>query len=87
MKNKKSLWFNKKKKGFTYSNSALLQIILDTECTKINFGDTAKEIYIKRGEVRMEQNTFYINKTNWETLCNNLSYWYSNQSRVSLFRI
>jgi hypothetical protein len=58
MKNKKTILFNKKKKGLAHSNPDLLQIILDTKYTRIYFGYTAKEIYIKRGGCHVEQNTF-----------------------------
>jgi hypothetical protein len=58
MKNKKTLLFNKMKKGLAYNNPDLLRIILDTEYIRINFGYTAKEIYLKRGGSHVEQNTF-----------------------------
>jgi hypothetical protein len=49
MKNKKTLLFNKKKKGLAHSNPDLFRIIFDTEYTKIDCGYTVKEIYLKRG--------------------------------------
>ena len=58
MKNKNTLLFTVNKKGHAQSNPDLLRIILDTEYTKIDFGYTAKEMYIKGGWIRMEQNTF-----------------------------
>jgi hypothetical protein len=58
MKKKNTLLFTVNKKGHAHSNPDLLRIILDTEYTKIDFGYTAKEMYIKGGWIRMEQDTF-----------------------------
>ena len=58
MKKKKTLLFTINKKGHAHGNPDLLRIILDTEYTKIDFGYTAKEMYIKGGWIRMEQDTF-----------------------------
>ena len=58
MKKKNTLLFTVNKKGHAQSNPDLLRIILDTEYTKIDFGYTAKEMYIKGGWIRMEQDTF-----------------------------
>ncbi|MGO4819775.1 hypothetical protein [Flavobacterium sp. W22_SRS_FP1] len=57
MKNKKTLLFNIIKKRLAHSNPDLFRIILDTEYTKIDFGYTAKEIYIEKGGGRIVQNT------------------------------
>ena len=58
MKKNKTLLFTINKKGHAHNNPDLLRIILDKEYTKIDFGYTAKEMYIKGGWIRMEQNTF-----------------------------
>ena len=58
MKKKKTLLFTINKKGHANVKTDLLRIILDTEYTKIDFGYTAKEMYIKGGWIRMEQHTF-----------------------------
>ena len=58
MKKKNTLLFTVNKKGHAHSNPDLLRIILDTEYTKIDFGYTAKEMYIKGGWIRMEKDTF-----------------------------
>jgi hypothetical protein len=58
MKKNKTLLFTINKKGHSKSNPDLLRIILSPDHTKIDFGYTAREIYIKGGWIRMEQDTF-----------------------------
>lgn len=58
MKKNKTFLFTINKKGHAKSNPDLLRIILSPDYTKIDFGYTAKEMYIKGGWIRMEKDTF-----------------------------
>lgn len=64
MKKNKTLLFTINEKGHAKSNPDVLRIILNPDYTKIDFGYIAREIYIKGGWIRMEQDTFLeINET------------------------
>jgi hypothetical protein len=58
MKKNKTFLFTVNKKGHAKSNPDLLRIILSPDYTKIDFGCTAKEMYIKGGWICMEKDTF-----------------------------
>lgn len=58
MKNEKTLLFNVNKKGHARDNPDLLRIILSPNFTKIDFGYTAKEVYVNGGWIRIAPETF-----------------------------